>query len=248
VRTKWRLLLAAPAVVTCAATRAADTEPSVGTAPAATVERPWKLTLGDYNYSTYSGGDLNLRWRRNDTDAWAGVYGDRVFGTQARVGADTSINLTDSLQLQPSLQLATPGFVGGSLNIQAGSQWFGIAGIGRTNLKPYFNLNFDPNDALTFGVGHRASDQSIYTLFVVADDRLHTHQKDWHLNARIPVQSMRATLDIMRKSGLSDAGPIRAWGFSATWDWPTWFLRAARDPYQNFSALSAWRLATGVRF
>lgn len=219
---------------------AADAEPSGS--------RAWKLTLGDYRYSNYSGTDVNLRWRQNDTDAWLGVYDDRVFGTQGRVGVDTSFDLTENIQLQPSLQLATLGFAGGSLNLQAGDEWFGIAGIGRTNLRPYFNLNFDPNDALTFGVGHHGTDGSVYTLFVVADDRLHTQQRDWHLNARVPVRDMRLTLDLLRKSGLSDAGPITAWGFSANWDWPAWFLRVARDPYQNFSAQSAWRFATGVRF
>jgi hypothetical protein len=51
-----------------------------------------------------------------------------------------------------------------------------------------------------------------------------------------------------RKSGLSDAGPITGWGFSANWEWPGWFLRVAYDPYQNFSAQNAWRFAGGVRF
>ena len=207
--------------------------------------------MGDYVYSGYSGRDVNLRWRGGDmggTDAWVGVYSDKVFGTQGRAGYDTSVNLTQSIQLQPSIQVATRGFVGGSLNVQAGEEWFGLAGIGRTNLKPYFNLNFDPNDALTFGAGHRTSNGGVYTLFVVADDRLHTQQRDWHFNARIPIRDMRLTLDLLRKSGLSDAGPITAWGFSANWDWPRWFLRVARDPYENFSAQSAWRFAGGVRF
>jgi hypothetical protein len=216
--------------------------------PAPAADRHWKLTLGTYRYSTYSGQDLNLRWQLSDTHAWVGVYSDKAFGTQTRAGADTSISLTRLLQVQPSLQVATMGFLGGSVTIQAGDEWFALAGIGRTNLKPYFNLNFDPNDALTFGAGHHSSDGTIYTLFVVADDRLHTHQRDWHLNARVPVRDMRATLDLMRKSGLSDAGYITAWGFSATWDWPAWFLRIARDPYQNFSAQSAWRFAGGARF
>lgn len=210
--------------------------------------RPWKLTLGDYQYSGYSGQDLNLRWQRGDTHAWLGAYTDRMFGTQGRAGVDTSVDVGGSVQLQPSLQVATREFVGGSLSVQAGDRWFALAGIGRTNLKPYFNLNFDPNDALTFGAGHHTSDGSIYTLFVVADDRLHTRQRDWHFNVRIPVSGMRATLDILRKSGSSDAGYIAAWGFSATWDWPACFLRLARDPYQNFSAQSAWRFAGGVRF
>jgi len=210
--------------------------------------RQWKLTLGDYQYSGYSGQDLNLRWQHNDTHAWLGAYTDRSFGTQGRAGVDSSVDLGGCVELQPSLQVATRGFLGGSLNAQAGDSWFALAGIGRTNLKPYFNLNFDPNDALTFGAGHHSTDGTIYTLFVVADDRLHTHQRDWHFNVRIPVSDMRATLDILRKSGLSDAGYITAWGFSATWDWPAWFVRLARDPYQNFAAQSAWRFAGGVRF
>jgi hypothetical protein len=151
-------------------------------------------------------------------------------------------------QLQPSLQVATRGFAGGSLTLQAGDVWFGQAGIGRTDLRPYFNLNFDPNDAVTLGVGHQAPGGGLYTVFVVADDRLHTRQRDWHLNVRLPIGADRATLDILRKSGSSDVGFITGWGFTATWDWRRWFLRLARDPYQNFSAQSAWRLSGGARF
>jgi hypothetical protein len=210
--------------------------------------RAWKLTAGDYRYADYSGTDLNLRWRHADTNAWIGWYHDQAFGTQSRVGMDTSIDLGKLIQLQPSLQLATQGFLGGSLNLQVGDAWFAMAGIGRTNLKPYFNLNFDPNDALTFAVGHRGDDGSAYTLFVVADDRLHTQQRDWHLNARIPIAGVRATFDLLRKSGIGDSGPVKGWGFSVTGDWPAWFLRLARDPKQSFSAQDAWRFAAGIRF
>lgn len=220
--------------------RAADADPLHA--------RPWKLTVGHYFYGDYAGDDLNLRWRRGDTDAWAGVYTDRAFGTQARIGADTAITLSELVQLQPSLQAATQGFVGGSLNLQIGNAWYGYGGIGRTNLKPYFNLNFDPNDAVTLGVGHRTPAGDVYALFVVADDRLHTGQRDWHVTARRGVAGMRATLDILRKSGRGDAGYVTGWGATVTWDFPRWFLRVARDPYQNFSAQDAWRIAAGARF
>ncbi len=171
-----------------------------------------------------------------------------VFGTQARAGADTAVNVAKYLQIQPSLQVASLGFVGGSVNVQAGDSWYGIVGVGRTNAKPYFNLNFDPNDALTVGAGHHTEGGVSYSAFVVADDRLHTGQRDWHLNMQIPFGTSHATIDLLRKSGLSDVGRITAWGFSANWDWPKWFLRTAYDPYQNFSAQNAWRFATGVRF
>lgn len=209
----------------------------------------WKLTLGEYAYAGYSGTDTNLRWRANDTSAWVGVYTDQAFGTQARTGADTSINLGQYVQVQPSIQLATRGFAGGSVNVQVGGTWYAIAGLGRTDARPYFNLNFDPNDAVTLGVGHQSDAAPSYSVFVVADNRFHTRQRDWHANLKVPVGSMHGTFDVLRKSGQSDGGYVRAaWGFSANWDWPRWFARVAYDPYQNFSAQNAWRFAGGMRF
>jgi hypothetical protein len=211
-------------------------------------ELPWKLTVGEYAYSDYAGTDLNLRWRADGSSAWGGVYTDRVFGTQVRGGADTAISLGKYLQLQPSVQVASLGFLGGSLNVQAGDTWYGIAGIGRTDARPYFNLNFDPNDALTLGAGHHSDSGVSYYLMMIADDRFHTGQRDWHLNAQMPFGTSHATVDVLHKTGLSDAGRISAWGASANYDWPRWFLRLAYDPYQNFSAQSAWRFAGGWRF
>jgi hypothetical protein len=208
----------------------------------------WKLTLGEYAYADYAGTDLNLRWRANDTSAWVGLYTDREFGTQARAGADTSINMGQYVQLQPSVQVASRGFAGGSLNVQLGGPWYAIAGIGRTDSRPYFNLNFDPNDAVTFGVGRLAANSASYTVFVVADNRFHTQQRDWHANVKVPFGNSHATFDVLRKSGLSEAGYIKAWGCSTNWDWPGWFVRIAYDPYQNFSAQNAWRVAGGLRF
>jgi hypothetical protein len=209
---------------------------------------PWKLTMGEYLYSDYLGTDLNARWRDNGSSAWVGVYSDRIFGTQARGGADTAINLGKYLQLQPSIQAASMGFVGGSFNIQAGDAWYGIAGIGRTDARPYFNLNFDPNDALTLGAGHHSDAGISYYVILIEDDRFHTGQRDWHVNAQIPFGVSHATLDLLHKTGLSDAGRISGWGGSANYDWPKWFLRLAYDPYQNFSAQSVWRFAGGIRF
>jgi hypothetical protein len=211
-------------------------------------DAPWKLTLGEYAYADYAGTDFNVRWRQNGTTAWGGIYSDRVFGSQVRAGADTAIPLGEYLQLQPSMQVASLGFVGGSFNVQAGDAWYGVAGIGRTDARPYFNLNFDPNDAVTLGAGHHSDGGISYYLMVIADDRFHTGQRDWHLNAQIPFGPSHATLDLLHKSGLSDAGRISAWGVSANYDWPRWFLRLAYDPYQNFSAQSAWRFAGGLRF
>lgn len=212
-------------------------------------DKPFKLTLANFRYSDgYDGQDVNLRWRRDDTSVWVGAYHDRVFGSQARTGFDTQIDLGHGVSLQPSLQAATRGFVGGSVNLQAGDPWFALVGWGRTNLKPYYNLNFDPNDAITAGVGWHGEQGRTLSLTLVADDRLHTHQKDWHLYGRWPVGDERLTLDLLRKTGHGDSGPVHAWGLSATLDFPTWFLRLARDPNQNFSTQDATRVAAGLRF
>ena len=210
----------------------------------------YKLTAGEYRYNDgTSGQDLNLRWRRSDTSLWVGAYRDPVFGTQTRTGFDTSISLGGSATLQPSVQAATRGFVGGSLNFQIGDPWFTVVGWGRTNLKPYFNLNFDPNDAITLGIGWHGEHDRTVSLTVIADDRLHTRQKDWHLYGRWPwSDEVRVTLDLMRKVGEGDSGYVQAWGLSATLDFPAWFLRLARDPKQNFSAQDATRLVVGARF
>jgi hypothetical protein len=217
-------------------------------APDGAASLPWKLTVGEYAYANYSGTDVNLRWRADDTSAWIGAYSDEAFGTQARAGADTSFNIGKYVQLQPSVQAASMGFLGGSLNLQAGASWYGLVGFGRTDARPYFNLNFDPNDALTLGAGHHAGNGLSYLVFVVADDRFHIGQRDWHANVQIPFGDSHATLDLLRKSGLTEAGPITGWGFSANWDWPRWFVRMAYDPHQNFSSQNAWRFASGIRF
>ena len=234
----FRVCLAAVLLAQAVCARAAD-EPAT---------LPWKFTVGEYAYANYAGTDVNLRWRADDSSAWVGAYSDRVFGTQARTGADTTISVGQYVQLQPSLQAASMGFLGGSINLQVGASWYGLAGFGRTDARPYFNLNFDPNDALTIGAGHHAENGISYLVFVVADDRFHTGQRDWHVNVQIPFGDSHATLDLLRKSGLTDAGSITGWGFTANWDWPRWFLRLAYDPHQNFSAQDAWRFVTGIRF
>jgi hypothetical protein len=209
---------------------------------------PFKFTAGYYQYHDDEGKDVNIRWQHGDTHAWVGHYEDGTFGKQDRIGIDTSIDVTDMVSIQPSIQAATGDYVGGSLNAQIGHAWYGLLGFGRTNLKPYFNLNFDPNDAITLGGGHQFDNGQNWSLFVIHDDRLHTGQTDWHLTARIPVDVDRLSLDLMRKQGDSDVGYIKAWSLSVTYDFPNWFLRIARDPKQNFSGEDAWRFSGGVRF
>ncbi|MDE1997992.1 MAG: hypothetical protein KGI91_00790 [Burkholderiales bacterium] len=232
--------------VLCLASCASWSEASY--AEAGQVNAALKLTVGDYQYQDDQGQDVNLRWQHGNSHVWLGHYHDGSFGSQDRIGADTSIDISDNVSLQPSVQAATGDFVGGSLNAQIGHQWYGLVGWGRTNLKPYFNLNFDPNDAVTLGAGHQFDNGQNWSCFVVHDDRLHTGQTDWHLTARIPIDGERLSLDLMRKTGESDVGYIRTWSLSVGWDFPSWFMRLARDPKQNFTGQDAWRVSGGVRF
>lgn len=210
---------------------------------------PWKATFGHYRMSEGpAGNDLNLRWRQDGRSAWIGLYRDASVGQQWRAGWDDQWALPAQFSLLPSLQVAQGGFVGGSLNLQWGSAWYGQAGIGRTNLKPYVNLNFDPNDALMAAVGHQDDAGWQWQASLITDDRLHTGQKHWHLSARWPVAAGRLGVDLLRKSGQGDAGWVSAWGATATLDVERWFLRLAYDPKQNFSAADAWRLSAGLRF
>jgi hypothetical protein len=228
---------------------------SMGAAPAASIadeggDPHYKLSVGNYRYSDgYDGQDVNLRWRGDDRSVWLGTYRDRLFGSQSRAGFDSTIALGGSAILQPSLQAASRGFVGGSVSLQLGHPWFALVGWGRTNLKPYFNLNFDPNDAITAGAGWHGEQGRTVSLIVVADDRLHTGQKDWHLYGHWPASDdRRVTLDLLRKTGQGDGGPVHAWGLGVTVDFPAWFVRLARDPKQNFSTQDATRLTAGLRF
>ena len=243
------MVCAASFLIACASVASADDQTS------STVERRFKLSIGGYFYSDpdghYTGEDINLRYRRNDTSLWIGQYHDRSFGSQTRAGADTSWNPVKDLDLsiQPSLQMATQGFIGGSLNFQYGTPWFVVVGIGRTNLRPYQNLNFDPNDAVTAGIGHRSENGNTFSVTTIKDDRLHTGQRHTHALVQLALpRGQRLTLDLLRKSGMGDSGMVHAWGESVTYDFPSWFIRAVHDPKQSFGTADAARITIGLRF
>ena len=142
---------------------------------AAAADKPFKLSIGEYRYGgNFGGQDLNLRYRRGDSSVWLGAYRDRDFGTQGRAGIDTSWQPFEgsTLALQPSLQWASGGFWGGSFSVELGEPWFVQVGIGRTNTRPYFNLNFDPNDALSLAAGYRDESGRTFYLMTIRDDRL----------------------------------------------------------------------------
>jgi hypothetical protein len=153
----------------------------------------------------------------------------------------------------PSLQVASHGFLGGSVNAEIGSErYFGLLGFGRTNLKPYYNLNFDPNDAITIGAGTRALPNTTLTLFQVRDDRLGTGQRVTHLTARNTrrVAGTRWTVDLFHRQGREtpESEKLRGTGLAVGYDFDEYFARVAIDPHVNFSPNHMLRLAIGLRF
>lgn len=213
-------------------------------------EPPFKLTTGAYHGSqTGWGVDTNLRY---GSDAlghlWVGYFRSHGMDvTQWRAGWDRSFG--SAVRVQPSLQLAQGGFVGGSVNVETGERWVVGAGFGRTNLKPYVNLNFDPNDSWSLLAAWRAEDGRSLTASFVRDNRQNPDQRHFHLVWREPLRpGERLTLDLLLKRGKVEGERISRAGLTATYDWPRWFLRLAYDPRTNFTPENTWRLSAGIRF
>ena len=217
----------------------------------------YKFTVGRYHLNNGAAAgdatDINLRRRQGSHTLWLGVFRDGDQGRQWRVGWDDQWPLAADpswpVQLLPSLQLAGGGFVGGSLAVQAGAPFYVQLGLARTNLKPYANINFDPNDAINLALGWQGEGGRQLSTSVIADDRLGTGQQHHHLTLRWPLPgAVRLSADLLHKQGQGDGGYVRAWGWTLGLDGAQWFARLARDPKQNFSAYDAWRLSAGVRF
>jgi hypothetical protein len=232
------------------ATRFACTLAALALPLAAAAESdPFKLTLGWYRYSGNTEGvDTNLRHTSDLGNAWIGFYREPAAGiSQWRAGWDRTFGAT--LRVSPSIQLASGGFVGGSIQAEAGEPWFAGVGLGRTNLRPYVNLNFDPNDSYMISAGRREEGGRIFMLQVVRDNRQNPDQRHFHFYYRQPLAGgERLTIDTLYKVGTVEGEVIRRWGASATYDWPRFFVRVARDPKTNFTPVDAWRLSVGTRF
>ena len=209
----------------------------------------FKLTVGQQRFSQSGNGlDVNLRHSSRMGNAWVGYFeAGGLEARQWRGGWDNTFG--DAVRVQPSLQSASGGFVGGSLNIETGKTWFVGAGFGRTNLRPYFNLNFDPNDSWSLSGGYRAADGVSYSLSYTRDNRENPDQQHLHVVYRAPVNgSDRLTLDLLFKQGLVDGNSISKTGLTVTYDWPRYFVRVAFDPNTNFTADDAVRVSVGTRF
>ena len=233
---------------------AADNAAAAAESPDAAAPVAYKFTSGLYNFTggnlpTGQGLDLNLRASRGDGNWWVGWFRSPLLQVhQTRAGWDHTYT-AGPVRWMPSLQLASGGFVGGSLGFETGDTWFAGAGLGRTNLRSYVNLNFDPNDAVMLSGGYRWTDKSVLTAQLIRDNRQNPDQQHIHLIYKTPIrQDDRLTLDLLHKQGLVDGVRIHRLGVSAGYDWPQYFVRLAWDPQTNFTAQDMLRLSLGMRF
>lgn len=123
--------------------------------------------------------------------------------------------------------------------------------MGRTNARDYYNLNFDPNDSVAYGVGTRLLPKSSVSLFTVRDNRLHTGQVVTHLVWRAtPDEHQRWTVDLSRKHGRAtvDDESVAGNALSVTYDYDDIFVRLARDRKVNFTDEDQTRVSLGLRF
>jgi hypothetical protein len=230
--------------------------------------QPVKWTTGLYRsnggeQAASAALDLNFRHTSGYGNAWLGWYAQPAAGNaglagesvdaerirQSRAGWDKSF-VIGAWRLQPSLQAADGGFVGGSLNVETGDRWTVGAGVGRTNLRPYVNLNFDPNDALMLSAGYRASGNAPgIVLQWVRDNRQNPDQRHLHLVYRQQLSAqVRLTIDLLDKVGTVDGVYVHKQGLGLTHDQDAYFCRLVYDPKANFGAQNMWRVSFGRRF
>ena len=194
--------------------------------------------------------DINLRSNHGSHAVWIGYYRRGSEFEQTRTGYEYTAQFP-LVQIVPSLQLATGGFAGGSINAQIGDTTYALLGFGRTNARDYYNLNFDPNDSVVYGLGTSLLPESNLSLFTVKDNRLHTDQIVTHAVWRLsPDDHHRWSVDLSNKHGRASATdePVSGNALSVTYDYRDIFFRLARDRKVNFSPDDQTRISAGLRF
>ncbi len=229
----------------------ADGSPPAGVEPAKAQAWSFKLTPSYYVTTNERDAiDLNLRANQGAHAVWAGYYRRGSEFEQLRTGYEYTAQLPFG-QLVPSLQLASRGFAGGSINAQVGDRIYALLGFGRTNARDYYNLNFDPNDSVLYGLGTRLLPKSNLSLFTIRDNRFHTGQTVTHLVWRVtPDDQRRWTVDLSNKQGRAsgDDEAVSGSALSVTFDFRDVFIRLARDRKVNFTAEDQTRFSLGLRF
>jgi hypothetical protein len=221
----------------------------LGPSSAAAQDYQGKLTVEMYRAADQVTGDVNVRYSAHDVTGWVGWYGPQNEIRQGRAGIEYDLK-RPSVFVVPSVQIASQSFVGGSVYSEIGRRLYVIAGASRTNLKPYANLSFDPNESWQLGGGVHVGMADSLAAFAIWDNRLETGQQNSHVVLRhYLTNARRLTLDVSYKSGHGDAGVfVRGSAEAMEYDWHRWFVKFARDAHVNYSAETMWRAGGGLRF
>lgn len=229
----------------------ADVEPNAPVSAQAPVA--WKLTLGQHRETQGDpANDLNLRGNLADDAFWIGHYMHGSDFQQTRAGYEHQSRGTHWRTIS-SLQVAAQGFAGGSVTLELTPDpqgpWSGLVGWGRTNARPYVNLNFDPNDSTLLGLSWRRG-EAAFTLFQVKDDKLMTSQTVTHAVWRQPIGEQTWSIDLFTREGRADplSPMVSGTGVSLTYEHRSYFVRSVWDAKANFTDSDQWRLAVGRRF
>ena len=239
------------AALLCVSRVYADTSTVGETAVLAGEAWAFKFTPSYYvTTSQKDATDLNLRAHYGPHAFWLGHYQRDSEFEQTRTGYEYTAQFP-YLQIVPSVQLATHDFAGGSINAQIGDTVYALLGYGLTNAQDYYNLNFDPNDSVMYGVGTSLLPKSTFSLFSIRDNRLNTDQTVIHAVWRMsPDEHQRWTVDVSSKHGRAtpDDESVSGNAVSVTYDNRDIFFRLAQDSKVNFSNDDQTRLTVGLRF
>ena len=209
-----------------------------------------KLTFGVYFTPGARVYDLNLRHQFGNLTAWIAGFYDPKSNKLLRVGAQYDYK-KGWLHLVPTLEVSTTRAMSGSLYSELGSgRTYAIAGIARTNLRPFFDLFWDPGDSVQLGIGHKISNYDRIQGYTIFDVRLHTEQQNTHVLWRHKLNANNGiTFDAVFKTGHGDSGEfIRAAGIGVYYDREKWFWKLYYDPHVNFSDRTMVRTGIGLKF
>jgi hypothetical protein len=208
-----------------------------------------KLTFGVYFTPNTQAYDLNLRHQFGPVTAWIAGYRDTGGDQLIRVGGQYDYHKS-WFHFVPTGEIETTKGASLSLYSELGRKTIAIIGYSRTNLKTFFDLFWDPGDAVQLGLGHRLSSYDRIQAYTIFDVRLHTGQENTHVVWRHKLnRSNGITLDAVFKSGHLDSGKyIRTAGIGAYYDRPKWFWKIYFDPHVNYTKNTMVRTGIGLKF
>ncbi len=212
----------------------------------------WKLALGHYHSNPGDAAvDLNLRGNLRETAFWIGHYARADNFRQVRLGGERWHD-TPMGRLLTTVQVAERGYLNGSVSLEVGDAAIKpLLGFSRTNLREYFNIDFNPNDAFTAGAAVDQANGTRWSFYLVQDNRTAPGQRITHLTYRPAFsQGRRLMVDMFRRSGpLPGADQrISAYGATFTLDIKPMFVKLSYDPKANFVDSNMLRLSVGTHF